>query len=247
MSRTRWTASTYAAALAAACLAAAPAAAQRASVSGQVIDTRSGQPVAHAAVHVGDNRTTTVADAQGRFVLDHLRAGSRAIWAEAPGYSAKMGLVEIPSGPVQVTVEMQSDPVRLAALEVTTSRFDRRANAFAGTVRVFRQSDLASMWYSNVAQLLESRARVHATLCPGYASYGRLSCVYNRGTTAQSKIYVDEAPWLGDQESLMDLHLPSVARVEVYGGGREVRVYTRQFMNWVSKRPYVPTPLALGS
>ena len=246
MSRTRWTASPYAAALAAACLAATPAAAQRASVSGQVIDTRSGQPVAHAAVHVGNTRTTVVADAEGRFTLDHLRAGSRVIWAEAPGYSAKWGMVELPDGPVEVTVEMQSDPVRLATLEVVTNRFDHRASAYAGTVRVFRQADLASMWYANVAQLLESRARVRPTLCPGYARYGRLSCVSTRGTTAGSKIYVDEAPWLGDQQTLMDLHLPSVARVEVYGGGREVRVYTRQFMNWTSKRPYVPAALALG-
>jgi len=247
MSRIRWTPSSYAVVIAAACLAAAPAAAQRASVSGQVIDTHSGQPVAHAAVHVGNNRTTVVADAQGRFTVDHLRPGSRAIWAEAPGYSARMGLVEIPDGPVQVRVEMQGDPVRLATLEVTTSRFDRRARAFAGSVRVFTQADLASMWYPNVAQLLDSRARVAATLCPGYSSFGRLDCVYTRGSTAQSRIYVDEAPWLGGQETLMDLHLPSIARVEVYGGGRQVRVYTRQFMNWASKRPYVPTPLALGS
>jgi Carboxypeptidase regulatory-like domain len=245
MNRIRWTASTYAAALAAACLAAAPASAQRASVSGQVVDTHSGQPVAYAAVHVGDTRTTVVADAQGRFTVDHLRAGPRAIWANAPGYSAKMGLVDIPDGPVDVRVEMQGDPVRLAALEVTTSRFDRRSSAFAGSVRVFRQADLAGMWYSNVAQLLESRARVNSAVCPGNSSSGGLSCVYTRGTTAQSRIFVDEAPWQGGQESLIDMHLPSVARVEVYGGGREVRVYTRQFMNWASKRPYVPTPLAL--
>ncbi len=245
MTRIRWTAPTYAAALAAACIAAAPAAAQRGAVSGQVVDTRSGQPVAHAAVHVGDNRNTVVADAEGRFALDHLRPGSRAIWAEAPGYSARMGLVEIPEGPVQVRVEMRSDPVRLAALEVTTSRFDRRAMAAGGSVRLFRQADLAAMWYPNVGQMLESRAGVHPVFCPG-AGFGGTGCVATRGTTAQSRIYVDEAPWQGGTETLVDLALPAVSRVEVYGGGREVRVYTRQFMNWVSKRPYVPTPLGLG-
>jgi len=246
MIRIRWTASTCAVALAAACIAAAPAAAQRASVRGQVVDTRSGQPVPHAAVHVGDNRTTAVADKEGRFFLDHLRPGSRAIWAEAPGYTGEVGVVEIPRGPVEVTVQMQSDPVRLEALLVTTNRFDRRARSYAGSVRVFKQSDLAQMWYPNLAQLLQSRARVRPTTCRGYSTQGRLGCVSFRGSTSMSRVYVDEAPWIGGSESLADFQIPDLARVEVFAGGREVRVYTRQFMNWASKRPFVPTPLGLG-
>jgi hypothetical protein len=247
MKRIRWTATTCAAALAAVVLAAAPAAAQSATVRGQVVDTRSGQPVAHAAVYVTDNRTAAVADAQGRFEVKHLRPGTRAIWADAPGYTMEMAMVEVPEGEVDVTLQMQSDPVRLATLEVTTSRFDRRADAYAGSVRVFRQHDLATMWYSNVAEMLESRARLKPTLCSGYARFGRLNCVTTRGGVVQSKLVVDEANWLGGPTDLRDLNLADVARVEIFGGGREIRVYTRQFMDWASKRPYVPTPLGLGT
>jgi outer membrane cobalamin receptor len=149
----------------------------------------------------------------------------------------------VPEGVAEVTLRMQSDPVRLATLQVTTSRIDRRASGYAGTVRVFRQEDLAAMWYPNVAQMLESRARVQPTRCRGYSTRGRLTCVYSRGSVVQSRLVIDEAPWLGGTEDLRDFQLADVARVEVFGNGREIRVYTRQFMDWVSNKPYVPTPL----
>lgn len=247
MNRIRWTATTCAAALAAVMMAAAPAAAQSATVRGQVVDTRSGQPVPHAAVYVNDTRTAVIANAQGRFEVKHVRAGTSAIWADAPGYSMDLSLVEVPEGEAEVTLRMQSDPVRLATLQVTTSRFDRRANSYAGTVRVFRQEDLAGMWYSNVSQLLESRARVRPTRCHGVSTRGRLNCVFTRGTVAQSRLVIDEAPWLGGTDDLRDFQLADVARVEIFGGGREIRVYTRNFMDWASQRPFVPTPLGMGS
>jgi hypothetical protein len=248
----------HALALAAALLAASPAAAQRAAVRGQVFDTRSGQPVAHAAVYLGDNRTVTVADAEGRFELKHIRAGTRAIWADAPGYSMDVATVEVVPDSTRVTLQMRSDPVRLATLMVTTSRFDRRARGYAGTVRVFRERDMAGGWYSNVLQMVESRGGVRTSFCPGFgagdtrglsfASMGDnyRDCVYNRGSTAHASLYVDEAPWIGGLSALSDFQLPEVSRVEVYSGGREVRVYTRSFMEWASRRPFVPSPIGMG-
>ncbi len=247
MNPIRLTVTTCTAALAAVCLAAAPAAAQNGAVRGQVVDTRSGQPVPHAAVYVNHSRTAVVADAQGRFEVKNVRPGTRAIWADAPGYTMEMAMVEVTEGVAEVTLQMQSDPVRLAALQVTTSRFDRRADGYAGTVRVFRHADLAAMWYPNVAQMLESRARVQPAVCRGYSTRGRLTCVYSRGSTVPSRLVVDEAPWLGGTDDLRDFQLADVARVEVFGGGREIRVYTRQFMEWASRRPFVPTPLGVGS
>ncbi|HET7229852.1 MAG TPA: carboxypeptidase regulatory-like domain-containing protein [Longimicrobium sp.] len=255
----------HALALAATLLAAAPATAQQAqqqrtTVHGQVVDTRSGQPVAHAAVYLGNDRTVTIADAEGRFELKRIRPGSRAVWAEAPGYTMEVQVAEIPSGEANLTLQMQSDPVRLATLTVTTSRLDRRARAYAGTARVFRESDLASMWYNNVQQLVESRGSVRATACPGsgfanrrgalgapmIGSYvGGGDCIYARGSTYSSRVFIDEMPWVGGLESLSDFQLAEVARVEIYGHGREVHVFTRQFMNWLSRRAYVPTPIGL--
>ncbi|HYH79263.1 MAG TPA: carboxypeptidase regulatory-like domain-containing protein [Longimicrobium sp.] len=247
--------------LALALLPATTAAAQRAVVRGQVVDTRSGNPVAHAAVYVGDDRTVALADAQGRFELKHIRPGTRAIWADAPGYSMDVGVVEVPADSASVTVEMRSDPVRLATLMVSTSRIDRRARAFAGTVRVFRERDMAGAWYSTLLQMVESRGGVRTTFCPGYGlgstresagfaamafGSGRGDCVYSRGRAESSAVYIDEARWIGGLGSLSDFRLPDVARVEVYGHGREVRVYTRMFMDWVSERPFVPVPIGHG-
>lgn len=253
---------THALALAAALLAAAPAHAQRKNVTvrGQVVDTRSGQPVAHAAVYLGNDRTVTVADAQGRFELKHIRPGSRAMWADAPGYSMDVVMVEVPEDPAEVTLQMRSDPVRLATLTVSTSRLDRRSRGFAGTSRVFRESDLAGMWYSNVLQMVQSRAGVRQTPCPSQAGLGRFGalgapvvgstvgggdCIYSRGGASGSRVFIDETLWIAGLDGLRDFQLAEVARVEVYGHGREVHVFTRQFMDWVSKRPYVPVPIGL--
>lgn len=248
----------HALALAAALLAASPAAAQRAVVRGQVVDTRSGQPVPHAAVYLDNDRTVTVADSLGRFELKHVRPGTRAIWADAPGYSMNMGMTEVAADSSRVTLEMRSDPVRLATLQVTTSRFDRRARAYPGTVRVFRERDMAAGWYSNVLQMVQSRGGVTTSFCPGFgggapngisfASMGDgfRDCVYDRGRAEQATVYIDEARWIGGLSSLVDFQIPEVSRVEVYHHGREVRVYTRNFMEWASRRPFVPSPIGMG-
>lgn len=254
----------HALALAAALLAAAPAHAQRKDVTvrGQVVDTRSGQPVAHAAVYLGNDRTVAVADAQGRFELKHIRPGTRAMWADAPGYSMDLVMVDVPGNEANVTLQMQSDPVRLATLTVSTSRLDRRSRGYAGTARVFREHDLAGMWYSNVLEMVQFRGGVRQTSCPYQGGIGLMrsrasrsmlqaatgpagECVASRGTAFGSRVFLDEAPWIGGLESLRDFQLSEIARVEIYGQGREVHVFTRQFMDWVSQRPYVPVPIGL--
>jgi hypothetical protein len=245
MSRSRWFPSAYAVVLAAAVLSPAAASAQRATVKGQVVDTRSGQPVPYALVHLDDERVTAVADSTGSFEVKRVSPGSRAIWADAPGYSMAMGTVDVvPGTTVEVTLELVSNPVQLAALNVTTSRFERRARGYAGSVRVFRERDLADMWYSNVRQMVESRAGVRPVLCPGGG--GWMECTWQRGSAYQSLVFIDEVRWTGGLDRLADYSPREVSRVEVFGAGREIHVYTRQFMNWASRRPFVPTPLGLG-
>jgi len=253
-------------AIAAALVAAVPVAAQEAIVRGTVVDERTGQPVSNAAVYVDNDRTVSIADAQGRFQVRHVRPGTRAIWAEAPGYTMDLSMVEAASGVAEVTLAMRSDPVQLATLQVSTSRLDRRSRAYAGTARVFRQADLAGMWYSNLLEMVQFRAGVRPSSCStgygglGYsyarsalerfdgASLGEMSdaCVYSRGTAQSASVFVDETKWIGGLSTLADFQLPDIARVEVFDHGREVRVYTRQFMDWASKRAYIPAPVGLG-
>jgi hypothetical protein len=248
-------------ALAAALLAAVPAAAQNTVVRGQVVDVRAGQPVAGAAVYVGNDRTVVIADAQGRFVAKHVRPGTRAMWASAPGYSMDVSMVDIAQGETTVRLEMRGDPVRLATLTVSTSRLDRRTRAYAGTARVFRESDMSAGWYRSVLDLVETRGGVRPTSCsPSYAGFAALrgtldplpggamggsDCVYSRGSVQNSRIFIDESLWIGGLRALDDFGIAEVARVEVFGNGREVHVYTRQFMDWASRRAYVPTPIGI--
>jgi len=251
----------HAFALAAALLAAVPTAAQNALVRGQVVDARAGQPVAGAAVYVGNNRTAVIADAQGRFEFKRVRPGTRAMWASAPSYTMDASLVDIAQGENSVRLEMRSDPVRLATLHASTNRLDRRTRSYAGTSRVFRESDMSTGWYRSVLDLVETRGGVRPTTCtssyagfasmrgglapPPGSSIGGSDCVYSRGSAYNARIYIDETLWIGGLASLNNIGIAEVARVEVYGNGREVRVFTRQFMEWASRRAYVPTPIGI--
>jgi hypothetical protein len=100
---------------------------------------------------------------------------------------------------------------------------------------------------------------VRQTACPSQAGrFGALGapvmgssssiggdCIYARGSAYTSRVFIDETPWFNGLDLLRDFQMADVARVEVYGHGREVHVFTRQFMDWVSRRPYVPVPIGM--
>ncbi len=76
---------------------------------------------------------------------------------------------------------------------------------------------------------------------------GRLpSRLARRGRAVRPIVYLDEAPLAGGLEHLEayrpdDLHL-----LEVYAEGLEIRLYTRQFMERMARRPVPLIPINIG-
>ncbi|HEX8243873.1 MAG TPA: carboxypeptidase regulatory-like domain-containing protein [Longimicrobium sp.] len=245
MSASRWY---IIACVAAAALAAGPAAAQHVTVSGQVTDAENGQPIIGALVHVGDDEHEVVTDAEGRFSIRRVPPGERVVWATALGYGMAGSPVTVGESGALVTLALRRDPVRLAALNATVSRFESRRRAYARSVRVMTEREIAGSAASDMRDFVEYRAGLHRMPCGTVArgGAGGSDCVLVRGRVAMPQVYVDEVRW-GPGLGVLSTYRPEeVARVEVYSGGEQVRIYTRWFLDWASRHNYQPWPLLIN-
>lgn len=222
-------------------LCASSAAAQRpAVVRGTVVDAASGRPVAGAVVHIGDDHLS-VADREGRFEISRLNAGSYPVWATAMGYKVGTAEIEVPFDSTTVTLSMEADPVRLEAIVATVNRFESRTHTYAHSMRVFREEQLRTAAASDMREFVMWRAGLRRVAC----GMGDV-CVMLRGRAARPAVYIDEVPMMAGMDLLSVLKPWEVARVEVYSGGGQIRVYTRSFMEWAARTNYRPLPLSLA-
>jgi hypothetical protein len=221
-------------------LAVMPARAQHAVVRGRVVDAQTGRPVPGATVHLGSEHAG-VADDRGRFEIAHAPSGTQTVWARAMGYGMTASTVQVPDDSVSVELSISPDPVRLAELVATTNRFEVRTRGYARAMRVFRERELSSAASADMREFVLWRSGLRRASC-GFGRY----CVMVRGRALATRVYIDEVRLPGGMD-LLSVYRPfEVARVEVYAGGEEVRVYTKRFMDWAARTNYWPLPLHLG-
>lgn len=264
MIKTRWHSIAYAvAALAVASPAAAQrvtlsgqSSGQRVTLSGQVVDAASGQPVPAATVEVRPRREKTVTDANGRFTL-RTTQGEHVIVADALGYGTVLTPVTLSDATVQVDVALEKDPVLLEGIVATASRLKSRRNGYPYSVRSLEGLSIAASGAPNMEMFVKERMGVYFTECsqyqPGrafatsrtrvpFALQGYQSCIYSRGGTAPTSVFVDEVRM--PDPGALSLYSPAeVAAVEVYHNGEQIRVYTKWFMEWAARTNYRPLPL----
>lgn len=110
----------------------------RATLSGRAVDASSGAPVVGAAVVIGS--TTVMTDSSGRFVLGELEPGTYPLSARHEAYGTVRDSVDIPARTVNVelTVQLASEAIRLAPLEVITQ--SQPTGRIAEVARRFQES-----------------------------------------------------------------------------------------------------------
>ncbi|HEX6747751.1 MAG TPA: carboxypeptidase regulatory-like domain-containing protein [Longimicrobium sp.] len=242
MNASRWHIIACAAALS---LAAVPAHAQRVTVTGQVTDG-TGEPIPGAIVKVGDEEHVAVTDAQGNFAVRGVRPGERTVWANALGYAMSAGTVTVTeTGAPGVDLVLDRAPILLEGITATVNRFEARRRAYAHSARVMNEGEIATSGAANMREFVEARAGLYRVACGGSRG-GGLNCVNIRGRPSQPVVYVDEVRWLGGLDILSYYRPADVARVEVYSGGQQVRVYTRWFMEWAAQHNYQPWPILIS-
>jgi hypothetical protein len=72
---------------------------------------------------------------------------------------------------------------------------------------------------------------------------GTVECFTIRGSPMRVSVWIDERPGALDELTFYDPI--DLARVEVFGGGRMIRVYTTWFMESAARRKYLPMPLTI--
>ncbi|HET7229854.1 MAG TPA: carboxypeptidase-like regulatory domain-containing protein [Longimicrobium sp.] len=237
----RWT--TFLLVCAAVAVSTGSAVAQGSAVlRGTVVDGGTGRPIPGAIVHVGPAELG-VADMQGRFKVGHLVAGPYTVWATAMGYGVGSAEVEMPFDSMTVTLSLDPDPVKLEAIVATAGRFESRTRAYPRTVFVYREGQLRTAASANMRDFILFRGGLRRASCGGSLS---TTCVRIRGQVRQVSVFIDEVYLAGGMDLLTTLRPHEVARVEVFNGGSEVRVYTKSFMEWAARTGYRPLPLGLG-
>ena len=232
-------------------LAAAPAAAQReaapspVTLRGQVIDHQTGQPLSGAVVEIGTLKRREITDEKGLFSFRRVKPGTHFFSVTQLGYAGETFLVEIEGEGGEIRVGLRPDAVMLEGITVKLNVLERRRRSTASSSRTFDRRWIASSAAPNMQEFVRSHAGIYAVPCTGQTGGANAvsefaipmlgpECVYSRGSAAPVSVVIDEAPALGLSQLTM-FNPSEVHRVEVYDGGRHIRIYTTWFMEQVAR------------
>lgn len=213
-----------------------PSGPDRIRVTGLVLDAVTGSPVRGAIVGLESERQVTVTNESGVFEFGRVRPGYLKLRVEQLGYAQTTLTAEVgpEAGPLRIDLEPM--PVVLEGLQVVADRLESRRKAVGISVRTLRAEDLVGR-AGDMAQILRYAPGMILHDCRSYRTGGRTWCVYRRGGFQESRLFIDDRRAIGGHEELRGLPPEEVYAVEIYGWGRQVRVYTRRFMARLARRP----------
>jgi hypothetical protein len=213
-------------------LVALPASGQRSEsvdFRGQVVDRSTGAPVAGAYVKIADRSATT--DGEGRFRIRGLPAGEHALFVSHLGYSNYVARARLEPGAALHRIELEPNPVLMAAIQVVADRLKARRNALPFSVRAFGEREMASA--STAYDFL--RSRLFIGRCPSNM-YFATDCVWRRGAWISPEIYIDEVSYRFAGLDILDTYPASeLHTIEVLNSGTQIRVYTKWFADRLAR------------
>ena len=129
--------------------------AQTGTIAGQVTIAKTGDPLANAAVYLGDSNTGTYAKKNGQFTLKNIPAGMQMITVSFMGYAKQTQEVNVKADETSVVkFEMQMEAIQLSGISVNATRAIKRETPIAFTD--LGQDDIANNYTTeDVPQLLE--------------------------------------------------------------------------------------------
>ncbi|UCC84351.1 MAG: TonB-dependent receptor [Gemmatimonadota bacterium] len=196
---------------------AAPASAQQpGAISGRVVDARTGDPVATAAIRVLGTVLTTFADDSGRFQLRRVPPGVRRLAVERIGYAPRRIDVDVEAG-ARATVEIALEPqaVALGGVVATAAKRELSVGDAPVSVAVMEGEELMQRTPATAADAV---AYAPAVQFVGTQVNIRGSSGYSRGTGSRVLLLIDGVPAnAGDSGSLNwdVIPLTEIERIEV--------------------------------
>ncbi len=212
-------------------------------LAGVVVDAGSGAPISGALVALAARNRGVLTDAEGRFTLRDLKPGSQALTVAQLGYDSLRTEVKVEGGPATVVLRLRPNPVVLEGIQVVSDRLRSRRNSIASSVWAFDRRALQTSGARDALDFVRSRTSLTPTPCLDRMSMA--SCAYVRGRPTPVAVYIDDVPVFGGLEFLDSYRPEELYLVEVFSGGRQVRVYTNWFVEWSAKTGRRPAPVLI--
>lgn len=224
------------------------AASSAATLTGQVIDQQTGEPVRGTMVEVSPAHRRTVTDADGRFEI-RLRPGDYLVTVSQIGYAEQRITVSVSPGSAEpIIVSIEPQPLVLEGIQVIADRFESRRHIVPMYSRVMDRARISRSGGQSLANVVRSSGNVTPHACTGAAgglsrfarataaagTGGAQDCVYSRGRVVAPTVYIDDNVALGGMAALEMVTPVEVHHVEVYGRGTMIRVYTVGYVESVA-------------
>ncbi len=133
---------------------------ERGTVTGQVIDQATGQPLQGVQISIAGLNIGTLTNQQGRFLIPNVPAGPREVRAMLIGYGQASQTVNVTAGET-ATVDLRMGQVAIALDEVivnaVTGQSERRRES-GNVVNTIRADQIETAAVANVSQMMTARA-----------------------------------------------------------------------------------------
>lgn len=127
------------------------------SVTGQVVDSATRQPLADVAISIDGTRLGALTRDDGTFSVTGVPAGAQTVRARRIGFAPAVAVVTVPSGSsVSVTFALEKRAAVLGEMVVVGYSTQRKAT-ITGAVATVNLDDLASRRVADVAQALQGQ------------------------------------------------------------------------------------------
>jgi hypothetical protein len=213
-------------------------------VTGTVVDSVTGYPVYGVAIATSTTADHTASDSTGAFTLS-VPAGTVLVTFTGRGFQ-RVGQIVTATADVELgRVPLLPDAVALEPIEATVSQLDQRLSGYIGGTQVFGPSVLQHSGDSHLLDFVRRRTGAHPIGCLTLDPASGGDCLRVRGMPVRPSLFINEVQ-LATSELLRLYRLEDVARVEVFGGGAMIRVYTRDYLEMMARTKRAPDPLLPG-
>lgn len=223
----------------------------RVTIMGVVYDVMTGSAIPTAAVSLENGRRGVLTDDQGIFRLEDVEAGPQLLVVTQFGYQKRAVAATLtPESSGMMQVALTPRPIMLAGVTATVenitemeARLRFRRRAAGSSTWAYDRRELFRATSGTPLDFLTQRTMARVVTCPPGVMSSR--CVWRRGRAIEPWVYVDEALAWGGLDELETYAVSDIYLMEVFAWGSEIRIYTNQFMERMSRRPIMPIPLNL--
>lgn len=219
----------------------------RVRVSGWVVDSHTGWPLANVKVSIPRLHREVLTDRAGAFRIDRVPEGDWPVAVGRIGYTPEVLRIPADSASTELTLSLTPEPVLLEELQAVVDRYAVRRNQLGESVAVLDHATL-SIQAGSTRDALLRHASLSRIPCPSRGGSGVRAtmdprvCVSVRGTAMIPEVYIDERFARGGLDDLELIEPREIEMVEVFRGGAVIRVYTTVFIRNMARNRQGPMP-----